>query len=136
MEQHRQRQEDTVHGMNLATFHQLLQSQLVADIDHHCQPLSMQGSRGALFKITLVSHGYTFVAKGTVEAFVDDLRHKGDIYYRLRSLQGSAVPVCLSNLDLKRTYFLDVGVKIIHMLLMSWEETAYTNEHHPCHQYD
>ena len=120
LEQHRQQPGDRVHCLDLRSFHRRLQSQLVADMDHHCQPLGKQGARGALFKITLVSHGYTFVAKGTVPAFVVDLRHEGRMYDRLESLQGSAVPVCLGNMDLKRTYFLDVGVKIVHMMFMAW----------------
>lgn len=73
-----------------------------------------------MFKITLVSHGYSFVAKGKVKAFVVDLRHEGHMYNRLESLQGSAVPVCLGNMDLNRTYFLGVGVKIVHMMFMAW----------------
>ena len=89
-------------------------------MDNNCQPLGKQGARGALFKISLVSHGYTFVAKGSVEAFVIDLRHEGRAYDRLQSLQGSAIPVCLGNMDLEKTYFLDVGVKIIHIMLMAW----------------
>ena len=58
--------------------------------------------------------------KRTVEAFVVDLRHEGSIYEWLQSLQGSVIPVYLDNIDLARTYFLDVGVKITHMMLMSW----------------
>ena len=120
VEQHRRRCEDRFHHLDLRSFNQLLHLQLVADMDCNCQPLGKQGARGALFKVTLSSHGYTFVAKGTVEAFVVDLRHEGSIYDWLQSLQGSAIPVYLGNIDLERTYFLDVGVKIIHMMFMSW----------------
>jgi len=60
------------------------------------------------------------VGKGTVAAFVEDLRHEGEVYRRLEEVQGSAVPVCLGNMDLERTYYLDVGVRIIHMLYMAW----------------
>jgi hypothetical protein len=108
------------HQINIASFHHLLQAQLKADMDHHCEPLGKQGAHGALFKITLTSHGYTFVGKGTVEAFVPDLRHEGKMYDRLADLQGSAIPVCLGNMDLDRTYYLDVGVRIIHILYMAW----------------
>ena len=59
------------------------------------------------------------MAKGKVKAFVVDLRHEGHMYNRLDSLQGSAVPVCLGNMDLNRTYFLGVGVKIVHMMFMA-----------------
>jgi hypothetical protein len=38
----------------------------------------------------------------------------------LEKVQGLATPVCPGNIDLKNTYYLDVGVRIIHMLLSSW----------------
>ena len=120
IEQHRGQREDRCHRLDLKSFHSLLHSQLVADMDHNCEPLGKQGARGALFKITLVSHGYTCVAKGTVKAFVPDIVHEANVYDRLLSLQGSSVPVCLGNMDLQTTYFLDVGVKIIHMMFMAW----------------
>src|SRR5271163_277652 len=66
--------------------------------------IELRSYHGALFSITLSSHGYTFVGKGTVEAFVSDLRHEGHIYERLKSEQGRAVPVYLGNMDLNRTY--------------------------------
>lgn len=118
--QHRRQRSDRFHDLDLASFHHLVKSQLDADMDHNFQPLGIQGARGALFKITLASHGYTFVAKGTVEAFVIDLVHEGKIYDRLQSLQGTVVPVCLGNMDFEIPYFLDVGVKIIHMMFLAW----------------
>ena len=42
------------------------------------------------------------------------------MYRRLAKLQGTAVPVYLGNIDLTEWYYLDVGVRILHMLLMSW----------------
>ena len=60
------------------------------------------------------------MGKGTVQAFVPDLRHERDVYRRLAKLQGTVVPVCLGNIDLTEWYYLDVGVRILHMLLMSW----------------
>jgi Phosphotransferase enzyme family len=117
---HHQKSASRLHPINVASFHQLVQAQLTADMDHHCDALGRQGARGALFKITLASHGYTFVGKGTVEAFVQDLRHEGEIYDRWADVQGSLVPVCLGNMDLNRTYYLDVGVRIVHMLYMAW----------------
>ena len=120
VELHRRHIGDRLHNLDLQSFLRLLQLQLVDDMDHNCQPLGKQGARGAIFKITLISHGYTLVAKGTVEAFVVDLQREGHEYERLQILQGTTVPVCLGNLHLERTYFLDVGVKIIHMMLMAW----------------
>ena len=58
----------------------------MANRNHHYQPLGKQGARGALFKITLVSYDYAFVAKGTVETFVVDLRHEDREYDRLELL--------------------------------------------------
>lgn len=71
-----------------------------------------------MFKITLISH--IFVGKGTVKIFIQDLRHEGKIYERLVAMHGLVVPVCLGNIDLARTYYLDIGVRIIHMLFMVW----------------
>jgi len=42
------------------------------------------------------------------------------MYDVLANWQGSAIPVCLGNMDLDRTYYLDVGVRIVHMLHMAW----------------
>ncbi|KAI9841265.1 MAG: hypothetical protein M1837_000801 [Sclerophora amabilis] len=108
------------HPFGRSTFSELVQQQLARTLDHDCEPLGKQGARGALFKITLASHGYTFVAKGTVSAFVPNLRYEGEIYRKLRKLQGDVVPVCLGNIDLQHCYYHDVGVRIVHMLLMSW----------------
>jgi hypothetical protein len=112
------------HRINTASLRRFLQEQLLQDMDHNCDPLHKQGTRGALFRIKLASHGYVFVGKGTVDAFVLDLRHEGQIYKLLKRVQGSATPVCLGNIDLKRPYYLDVGVRIIHMLLLSWGGTT------------
>jgi tRNA A-37 threonylcarbamoyl transferase component Bud32 len=60
------------------------------------------------------------LGKGTVEVFVRDLQHEGRIYQRLKSLQGMVIPVYLGNIDLPKIYYLDVGVRIQHMMLMSW----------------
>jgi hypothetical protein len=57
--------------------------------------------------------------KGHGGSFLPDLRHEGQMYKLLRRVQGSATPVCLGNIDLKKTYYLDVGVRIIHVLLLS-----------------
>ena len=97
-----------------------MQQQLQENLDHWCEPLGKQGARGALFKLTLVSHGYTFVGKGTVKAFVPDLKHEGKVYRQLARCQGKLIPVYLGNINLAKRYFLAPGVEIIHMLLMSW----------------
>ena len=68
------------HRIDRDTFLPLLRKQLHETMDKVCQPLGIQGARGALFKVTLASHGYTIVAKGTVRAFVKDLQHEADVY--------------------------------------------------------
>lgn len=108
------------HAIDLEEFLRLVREQLAEELDYDCEPLGLQGARGALFKITLTSYGYVFVGKGTVKAFVPDLMHEGRVYQQLKDLQGTAVPVCLGNIDLVDCYHLDVGVNILHMLLMSW----------------
>jgi hypothetical protein len=70
--------------------------------------------------LTLDSYGYTFVAKGTVRAFKACLKHEGLVYHHLNEVQGNLIPVYLGNISLKRTYFLDFRVRIVHMLLMTW----------------
>jgi hypothetical protein len=94
--------------------------QLAENPDKGCEPLGKQGARGALFRLTLESYGYTFVAKGTVTAFKAKLKHEGRVYRHLVRCQGELIPVYLGNISLVRPYFLDVGVRIVHMLLMSW----------------
>jgi hypothetical protein len=108
------------HAVNCSKFLSLVQKQLAEDLDHNCEPSGLQGARGALFRITLASHGYVFVGKGIVKAFVPDLKHEGQIHQRLERIQGKAVPVFLGNINLLEWYYLDVGVRIMHMILMSW----------------
>ena len=108
------------HTISLPEFTALVNRQLDRTLDRNCEPLGQRGARGALFRIRLTSHGYVFVAKGTIRAFVSNLRHEGRVYRHLEHLQGAAVPVYLGNIDLAKPYHLDVEVRIVHMLLMSW----------------
>ncbi|KAH6672621.1 hypothetical protein B0J14DRAFT_77847 [Halenospora varia] len=108
------------HAMDQKTLSQHMQHQLEENLDNGCEPLGKQGARGALFKLTLDSHGYTFVAKGTVEAFIPNLKHERRVYRHLNEVQGELIPVYLGNISLVNPYFLDFGVRIVHMLLMSW----------------
>jgi hypothetical protein len=108
------------HTVNPAEFASLVQEQLNQDLDNNFESLGIQGSRGALFKIILASHGYVFIGKGTVKTFKRFLLHEGAVYRHLESLQGIAVPVYLGNIDLLNGYYLDIGADIIHILLISW----------------
>ena len=114
------------HTIDAPTLRILLRNQLDSDMDNNCTPLNIQGARGALFKLTLASHGYTLVGKGTVRAFVPDLNHEGRIYRQLRRLQGTCVPVCIGNIDCIYPYEYDLGVQIVHFLLLSWGGVALT----------
>ncbi|KAG4024915.1 hypothetical protein MFRU_090g00020 [Monilinia fructicola] len=108
------------HRINCQTFLTLLHQQLRQDRDRDCRPLGIQGARGALFKVTLTSYGYTVVAKGTVAAFVQDLQHESRVYRRLRPVQGVCVPICLGSIDLVHPYYYEIGVLIVHMMILSW----------------
>ena len=117
---HRALRASNHHGLDQRTLAQLMLCQLAQDPDNGCEPLGKQGARGALFRLTLDTYGYTFVAKGTVRAFKANLKHEGVVYRHLNELQGELIPVYLGNISLTCPYFLDVGVRIVHMLLMSW----------------
>ncbi|KAK5146187.1 hypothetical protein LTR04_001103 [Oleoguttula sp. CCFEE 6159] len=104
-----------------ATFLRLVRAQLAKDRgrDADCKPLYIHGSRGALFKIRLSSHGYTFVAKAMEETNLAYLRHENRVYDHIRPLQGMCVPVCLGAVDLELPYYYDCGV-YVRMLFLSW----------------
>ena len=108
------------HALGRKSLAKLVSRQLAENPDNGCEPLRKQGACGALFKLTLEWCRYTFVAKGTVTAFEAKLKHEGLVYRHLDKVQGELIPVYLGNISLVRPYFLDVGVRIVHMLLMSW----------------
>ncbi|OAL44807.1 hypothetical protein IQ07DRAFT_636069 [Pyrenochaeta sp. DS3sAY3a] len=77
-------------------------------------------STGALFGIALFAYGYRFVAKGTVGTFVGDMQHEATVYERLHTLQGLHIPVFLGQVSLEHPYYYDHGVRILHMVFLSW----------------
>lgn len=110
------------HPIDHAQFLELLQQQLQQTLDDDIAPLGKEGLRGVLFKVTLREYGYTFVGKGTVQAFIRHLEHEAAVYERLRPIQGVHVPVLLGAVDLRalqRTYYYAHRVYIIHMTFMS-----------------
>jgi hypothetical protein len=117
---HRDHRAGNYHALGRKSLAKLMLSQLAADPDSGRKPLGNQGARGALFRRTLESYRYTFVAKGTVTAFKAKLKHEGSVYRHLDEVQGELIPVYLGNISLICPYFLDFGVKIVHILLMSW----------------
>jgi hypothetical protein len=114
------RRNDSHHQIGLEIFTELVQAKLKNNWDNDCKPLGLQGARGALFKLALPSHGYTFVGKGTVKHYIPALLHDGRVYDRLKDVQGTAVPVYLGNIDLLPGYHLDLDVDIKHFLLLSY----------------
>ncbi|KAL5903044.1 hypothetical protein ACKVV7_011445 [Pyricularia oryzae] len=111
------------HPINHAHFLSLLLKQLEWTLDDGITPLGQGGARGVLFKIWLIEYGYTFVGKGTIQAFVKDLEHEAAVYKRLHPIQGIYVPVFLGVVDLRsmnRIYYYDHRVYVVHITLLSW----------------
>ncbi|RMJ01447.1 hypothetical protein CDV36_015808 [Fusarium kuroshium] len=113
----------TRHPVSHSMWLQLLRKQLRQSLDAGITKLGRHGARGVLFKVTLLAYGYTFVCKGTVRAFIRDLEHEAAVYKRLERVQGVSVPVFLGAVDLrplKRVYYYDHRVYIVHMTFLSW----------------
>ena len=116
---HRQGKKVRTHLLHMELFTEMVRRQLGTTLDSNCEELGLHGARGILFKVTLASHGYTFVGKATREVFVPDLKHEGRMYDVLKSVQGKIIPVYLGNIDLITPWY-DLHYTLIHMLLMSW----------------
>lgn len=115
------------HPIDHVTFLRLLRQQFQQTLDDGVARLGKGGARGVLFRVTLLTYGYTFVSKGTVQAFVSDLEHEAAVYRQLQPLQGVCVPVFLGAIDLRdlgRTYYYGHKVRIIYMMLLAWGGTA------------
>ncbi|KAL9026984.1 MAG: hypothetical protein Q9196_004432 [Gyalolechia fulgens] len=110
----------TLHLIDREKFRILVQDQLSQTLDDYITDLRISGARGMLFQITLASHGYVFVGKGTVDVFVSDLKHEGRMYERLDSLQGTDIPVYLGNVDLVKLKWYDYCLCVVHMMLLSY----------------
>ncbi|RMJ09806.1 hypothetical protein CDV36_010574 [Fusarium kuroshium] len=111
------------HPVNHEEWLRLLWKQLEQSLDDGVRPLGEGGARGVLFQVTLLAHGYTFVSKGTVRAFIKDLEHEAAVYERLKPIQGVHVPVFLGAIDLRsmnKIYYYDHRVYVVHMTLLSW----------------
>ncbi|OAA34931.1 Protein kinase-like domain protein [Cordyceps fumosorosea ARSEF 2679] len=119
----------SVHGVNrhrlsLAALIRRLSKQfspqdLHPDTQLGCKSLHTNGTRGALFKVTLLSHGYTFVGKGVPAEFVGYSKHEESVYAHLAEIQGLHVPVVLGGLDVPSLYY-DGIVQIVRIMLMSY----------------
>ncbi|KAH6658643.1 hypothetical protein BKA67DRAFT_512165 [Truncatella angustata] len=111
------------HPVDHAEWIRLLWKQLEQSLDDGITPLGNGGARSVLFRVTLLTYGYTFVSKGTVQAFVKDLENEAAVYQRLRPVQGVYVPVFLGAIDLRsmsKIYYYDCRVYVVHMTFLSW----------------
>lgn len=109
----------THHTIDSSMFLNLLRLQLAKTINADCEVLGIHGSRGAVLKVTLSSHGYTVPAKCTVAEFVKDLKHEAAVYERLRPIQGVNVPLYLGSIDLTHPYSYDGIAYLEYMMLLS-----------------
>ena len=109
----------TCHVINGVTFLKGLRHQLFETVNADCEVLGMHGSRGALLKVTLSSHGYTVPAKCTVPEFAERFRHEAAVYDRLRPIQGIYIPLYLGSIDLAHPYSYDGIAYLEHMMLLS-----------------
>ena len=57
--------------------------------------------------------------KGTVRAFIKDLRHKAKIYQRLVTLQAVHIPIYLGSINLDTPIYYNTKVYIMHLMLLS-----------------
>lgn len=99
----------------------LVREQLGRDRGHvtDCEPLWIGGSRGAIFKVTLTSHGYTVIAKGVQNQDVPHLKHEAKVYHHLRPIQGIHIPVCLGGINLILPYY-HLGGQFVRFLFQSY----------------
>ncbi|KAL9593276.1 MAG: hypothetical protein Q9219_007620 [cf. Caloplaca sp. 3 TL-2023] len=111
--------ESSRHLIGAKKFTTLVRTQLGTALSKNCTNLQINGARGMLFRVTLESHGYVLVGKGTIEVFIPDLEHEARVYKRLRTLQGTRIPVYLGSIDLILKWW-EPGICIQHMLLMSY----------------
>jgi hypothetical protein len=121
------------HQLNTAMLIKLLDRQLSATPDPNkelgCESLHMNGKRGALFKITLWSHGYTFVGKGVPIDFIECAKREEMVYFHLRAIQGQFVPVVFGGLDLRQPLSYDGIVMMVHLTLMSYAGRNLARQH-------
>lgn len=108
------------HPISHSEWLQLLHKQPHETLDDGIAPAWIVGACVIIFNVTLLSYGYTFVAKGTVDTLVYKL---ADVYGHLAPLQGIYIAVFLGAVDLRtldQTYYYDLNVNIVHLILLSW----------------
>ncbi|CCE29192.1 uncharacterized protein CPUR_02884 [Claviceps purpurea 20.1] len=111
------------HPVDHTEWLRLLQDQFKQSLDEGITYQSVVGARGALFKVTLLAYGYTFVSKGTVSGYIKHLEHEARVYEQLKPIQGQYVPVFLGAMDLRtmdKDYWISYETYVVHMMFMSW----------------
>jgi hypothetical protein len=124
---HKHGQNDTRHPVTANLLVQMLKRQLDENLDQNCTPFGVCGARGAPFKLTCSTYGYTVVGKGTSIQLWNIVSREANIYQALRPLHGSAVPVFLGTINLAQIYFLHGAGQIRHMLVMAWGGECIAN---------
>lgn len=111
------------HPITASEFTELVSKQLRQSPYLNCDALDRlgkMGSSGVLFKLELAPYSYTLVAKGAGPGLPTVLGHETRIYDRLDRLQGDAVPVHLGMVSLDWGHTVTGGIKVYHMMLLSW----------------
>ena len=108
-----------LHALTNNKLCELIRQQLAHTMNYDIEDLGLQGARGMVFKLFLVTHGYTFIGKATTSFYVPELIHEERVYQRLGALQGSLVPVCLGSIELVHPWYCP-GTQLVHMLLLSY----------------
>ncbi|KAG6047037.1 hypothetical protein E4U17_007664 [Claviceps sp. LM77 group G4] len=111
------------HPVDHAEWLRLLREQFKQSLDVGITYQGVVGARGALFKVTLLAYGYTFVSKGTVAGHIQHLEHEARVYERLKPIQGRYVPVFLGTIDLRtmdKDYWIYFETKVVHLMFVSW----------------
>ncbi|TWU70513.1 hypothetical protein ED733_000437 [Metarhizium rileyi] len=126
---HRCRSKQTHHSISAVELLQKLKEQLDDDIDANCTPFAHRGAYAVPFKLTLATHGYTIVGKGTTSARWGEVSKEIQVYKILQKSQGAAVPVFLGAIDLAKIYFVSGAGDICHMLVMSYGGEILQNEY-------
>lgn len=101
----------------------LIRAQIDAGSSSSClMPLNMSGSRGSLYRVTLLSHGYILLAKGVQQDDEAHLLNEVNIYRRLAPIQGRHIPVYIGETSLSYPLILPGGqaqpVRIITRLIL------------------
>jgi hypothetical protein len=111
------------HPITASEFTELVNKQLRQSPYLNCDSLDRRGkmgSSGVLFKLELAPYGYTLVAKGAWSDLPTVLEHETRIYARLDRLQGDVVPVHLGMVSLDWGHAIAGGIRVCHMMLLSW----------------